>query len=510
MKHKSLILACLMVFGLVLGMSSTASAQEYTFSLEATSDGTTPKTTFDPGEYFFLNIKLNNAAGVAGCAFTLEYPSAVLIPPATNSEGISDGITSDFPFTYNTDQTHLGNSSDPGKIYLAGAAINMTDGGSLYSSGPVTLFTVRFQVKDEATFGSFNVTLKQTELWNLAAGYGTDNNSNGTYDSGIDEMGKVTVLVGAVPNTDSNWADLSLAFPDLMPSPPSPLASTESTPLYASDGDDIDDEWELLYFGDLTTADNTTDSDGDGYLDLYEYLNGTNPTIQDPPDFLNPNYNPATDNRGPYQVVGPDPVQPFAGAGESFDLDVYYFTSDGAQNLSGLTLRIHYDSTKLTWNDFSDILATGLGTPSAAPQDDTSDFDNDSATDKFVVVPWSGGNWPNETCTLEVPLLLFAVNFTVQDGVEEGTTSTINFTATPASGYEFWSPPVEFEARAVEMGDVDGDGVINVFDVIKIARASLGLDVTGPFYEAAADLDGNGVINVFDVIKAARLSLGLD
>lgn len=64
-------------------------------------------------------------------------------------------------------------------------------------------------------------------------------------------------------------------------------------------------------------------------------------------------------------------------------------------------------------------------------------------------------------------------------------------------------------AQSYTLGDVDGSGAINVFDVIKIARASLGLDNTGTFIAAAADIDKNGSINVFDVIKAARLSLGL-
>ena len=494
MKHKSLILACLMVFALVLGMSSAASA--YTFSLEATSDsaGTAVKTKFDPGEVFYLNIKLDNAGGVAGCAFTLEYPSNVLTPPTTDSEGISSGITSPFPFTYNTDQTHRGNSSEAGKIYLAGAAINTTDGGSLYSSGGVTLFRIRFTVRADAVPGSFNVTLKQTVLLNLDAGYDND---------------PVTVLVGAVPNTDvGNWGDLSLAFPDLMPTPPSPLAQA---PLYTNDGDSIDDAWELAQFGDLTTADDTTDYDGDGYLDRYEQPaqfggNGTNPKVQDPP-YIYPNYNASTDTRGPYQVVGPDPLEPFAGAGDSFDMDVYYFTSDGAQNLAGLSLRIHYDSTKLTWNGFSDVLAIGLGTPSATPQNDTSNFDGDTSTDKYLVVPWSGGNWPGETCTEESPLMLYTVNFTVAGGLDEGDTSNIKFSAgSVAAGYTFTGIPAEFEVRILAPGDVNGDNEVNVSDVLMLIDFIFQVAQPDPSQLVAADLDASGVIDITDLLMMIDMS----
>ena len=43
--------------------------------------------------------------------------------------------------------------------------------------------------------------------------------------------------------------------------------------LLDTDKDGMDDDWERFYFGDLTIANATTDSDGDGYSDLAEYLN---------------------------------------------------------------------------------------------------------------------------------------------------------------------------------------------------------------------------------------------
>ena len=62
-----------------------------------------------------------------------------------------------------------------------------------------------------------------------------------------------------------------------------------------TDEDGIHDDWELMNFGNLSTADATSDFDQDGYSDLDEYNNGTNPTEQDPPD--GPGYDPATDDR---------------------------------------------------------------------------------------------------------------------------------------------------------------------------------------------------------------------
>ena len=46
-----------------------------------------------------------------------------------------------------------------------------------------------------------------------------------------------------------------------------------------SDNDGIADDQELLHFGDLYTADATSDIDGDGILDKDEIVNGTNPNV---------------------------------------------------------------------------------------------------------------------------------------------------------------------------------------------------------------------------------------
>ncbi len=46
--------------------------------------------------------------------------------------------------------------------------------------------------------------------------------------------------------------------------------------LTITDDDNIDDNWEVTYFGDLITADDTTDYDGDGYSDLQEFINHNN------------------------------------------------------------------------------------------------------------------------------------------------------------------------------------------------------------------------------------------
>ena len=522
MRHTHLVLTFLITFCLMLGVFSIALA-EYNLSLQATSDGATEKTEFSQGDDLYLNIIVNDATGVAGCAFTLNYPTQVLTAPAISADGtpVTAGeITSIFPFTFTdpdtleTTDTHRENSSQEGKIYFSGAAIDTDDGGPLYDSGTdVVLFTVKFTVKDDAPFGNFDFSLTQTELFNLDAGYGTDNNGNGTYDEGIDEKDKVPVLVGTLDNQDPNWGgeDLSDDFPVL-------LETMDPVTLQAKtlDNDSIDDDWEIQHFGNLHTADNTTDFDQDGYLDRYEQPtqfggNDTDPNDQDDP-YAYPNYDPTTDNRGPYQIVSTDPETPKAEAGTSFSMVVNYTTSDNNQNLSGLGLRIHYDSSKLTWGSFRDVLPTEKTLEDSVPNDDTGDFDNDLTTDKYLTVEWSDSNWPNTA----LPASLYTVNYTVAEGLPEGETSVIRFSTSATSpNYAFYSVPVEFEVLSFNL-DVDGNGVADGgTDGILVIRYLFGIRGEALIQDAVAldctrctaeeieaylgsnldalDVDGNGV-----------------
>ena len=54
------------------------------------------------------------------------------------------------------------------------------------------------------------------------------------------------------------------------------------TPCMDSDHDGMPDAWEYLYqFNPDLSSDGSEDADGDGYTNIEEYLNGTDPTIDD-------------------------------------------------------------------------------------------------------------------------------------------------------------------------------------------------------------------------------------
>ena len=438
MKHRQFMLACLIVFFAVFGIFSFASAG-YNLSLLATSDGSTPKTGFQPGDDLYLHILLDDPTGVAGCAFALMYPADVVNGPDTTAQGtpLTQGdIVSGFPFTYNSNDTHRENASESGKIYFSGAAINTLTGGSTYDSAQETvLFTVKFSVKNNAPVGHFEFSLTQTGLWNLKAGHGTDNNSNGQYDVGVDERDTVPVLVGAVDNEDDHWDDLCEAFPVLLGGDTTPFTPS-SLVLLVLDGDSIDNDWEIQHFGNLDTADDTTDFDQDGYLDRYEQpsQNNTDPVMDDGAYAL-PHYDPATDDRGPYQVASMAPKVLPALPGSDIVLTVKYDVSDGDNTLSSFGVRVHFDSTKLDYIAFQDFFETDKwGDPEV--HDDTSNNDNDACTDRFILIPYGdlvGQSWPSEP----LPLDLVTLQFTVKAQAAAGQTLVNVSQVTGHIGYEF-------------------------------------------------------------------------
>jgi len=204
----------------------------YNFSLEVADKDNNPKSVFLPEEIVRVNIILDDRSQVAGCALTLNYDPALLTPPTTNAyaQAVPPG---DVTFALvnagnlNFKIAHRENAAEPGKVLLSGIALNTADGGAQPDPQQVVLFSVYFTVRTSVFPGAtFDFSITQTELFNPAAGYGTDNNGNGVFDAGIDTRGKMPVLVGAVNAADPNWSDLNLAFPVLL--------SDTTTPAFAS------------------------------------------------------------------------------------------------------------------------------------------------------------------------------------------------------------------------------------------------------------------------------------
>ena len=132
------------------------------------------------------------------------------------------------------------------------------------------------------------------------------------------------------------------------------------------------------------------------------------------------------------QVVTPDPVAQTVDPGSPVTIHVNYTTDPQDTTLTGLGLRMYYNSQVLTLQNLSDILGTSF-VQQSPPMDDTANSDNDATTDKYILIAWAdlSGNWPN-TATAQ----LFTANLT-SSATATGSTS-VNFTSSStASGWTF-------------------------------------------------------------------------
>ncbi|SHH77311.1 FG-GAP-like repeat-containing protein [Desulfofustis glycolicus] len=244
--NKHIILTIALI-SLVLG---TLTAQAETLSVT--------NATGTPGQRVTVNIILDdNDNGVAGTTFTLNYDAANLDLVEVRSEF--------FPLFSTQNITPTSIEID-GTIY--DSALVICPAGSKFAAarvdnGPLghqTIFELDFVIDETAPTGtSLPVQIQQTQVQNSEAGY--------------EELTPIPYLIG-IDGT---------AYPERTLSAPATAGSIsveEGTSFVDTDGDGIDDNWEIEYFGNTNTATVATDTDGDGYSDLVEYENETDPNVR--------------------------------------------------------------------------------------------------------------------------------------------------------------------------------------------------------------------------------------
>ena len=192
-------------------------------------------------------------------------------------------------------------------------------------------------------------------------------------------------------------------------------------------------------------------------------------------------------------------------AGDTFNFNVQYSTSDNDTTLTGLGLRIHYNSQVLTFNGFSYMLPTGF-VQQQAPVDDTADFDNDPTTDKYILVSWADvtGNWPN----VALPLTLLTPSFTLVSGTATNTSTKINFSASStAVAHLFLGQSVTVTAVPGDL-DISGDGhVTDDVDGVLIMRYMFGFRGDALVSGLAGDLNAAQVTQSLDALNSATPNL---
>ena len=134
---------------------------------------------------------------------------------------------------------------------------------------------------------------------------------------------------------------------------------------------------------------------------------------------------------------------PVAGAGDQVSLAINY--NADTNELPGLGLRIHFDSTMLSVEGMTDVLDKDLIYTDTVSQADTEDFDGDASTDAYVTVAWASlnGDWPNA----ELPDELLNVLFNVSSDASGSAAIGFSATSTPI-GYDFSG--VDFDLQVID------------------------------------------------------------
>ena len=116
--------------------------------------------------------------------------------------------------------------------------------------------------------------------------------------------------------------------------------------------------------------------------------------------------------------------------GEVLTVSAKYDVSDKDNTLSGIALRIHYNSQSIEYLGVENRLESGVIGQKPTLLPDNNNVDNDSTTDKMLQASWASldGNWPDVT----LDTLLFNMKFKIIK--KGGTIKTTVFEK--AAGYE--------------------------------------------------------------------------
>ena len=207
-----------------------------------------------------------------------------------------------------------------------------------------------------------------------------------------------------------------------------------------ADMDGMPDQWERLFGLDPDDeTDAVSDIDGDGATALEEFLRESDPTKSDLAQ----------------QLIGFDSPA-FLITDQTSEITMTYATSDGSQSVTGLTIRVFFQSSALGGEllENIEVFAGGLELNNSAAIIDVDDLDADPVTDYYHTFQWADAdsNWPGEDT---LPLVLLSGTVTPNESLER---FVINVEPVkPGEGYEIIAESLRLNVGTVSL-DIDGNG----------------------------------------------------
>jgi hypothetical protein len=155
---------------------------------------------------------------------------------------------------------------------------------------------------------------------------------------------------------------------------------------------------------------------------------------------------------------------------------------------TGLGLRIHFDSSAVSFASLDNVLA-GTVFANSTPTADTDNFDGDASTDSYIDMAWASlfGGWPGTT-----PANLATVTFDILEGASGS--SAINFSASSsAAGFTF-APENHALALSVEAVSVAELVIDNAAGTVSLdGAANSDVMPAYSFRVDATDADGDTI-----------------
>ena len=187
-------------------------------------------------------------------------------------------------------------------------------------------------------------------------------------------------------------------------------------------------------------------------------------------------------------------------------------------NTSNFTINLTNKATDLTAYQFDLILPIGITlainekgkyqVSKADRYDDGSQTLNvskvESNTNTYRIVCFSLSNERITGTNGAILNAVLAVDKNIVDGYYEGRISNIVFTKTDGKQLKLADARFGIAITNMIMGDANGDGEVNVSDIVEIVNYIMGKP-SANFVLAAADLNGDGEINVTDIVKVVSI-----
>jgi hypothetical protein len=184
--------------------------------------------------------------------------------------------------------------------------------------------------------------------------------------------------------------------------------------------------------------------------------------------------------------------------GKTSVIEVAYATSDDNNQLSGLGMRVHFNSSLLSFKEITGLIEQDIIVSGEGPFSDYVDFDSDLLTDQYMLFGWASlyNNWPNTN----LPTILMNIAFDVSENIDTEAISSTNIRFSNSaftSGYTLTSESYELELLNATF-DFDDNGQVDALtDGLMMIRHLFGLKddlVTNNAIASNSPLDSPQVI----------------